>query len=53
MPPAIRRDPEILLLGSPVFRSTGVEVRTLFDYLVDRGRSGFAEFLADYPRCLP
>jgi uncharacterized protein (DUF433 family) len=47
-PPAITRDPEILL-GAPVFRGTRVELRTLFDYLVNHGRYGFAEFLADYP----
>jgi uncharacterized protein (DUF433 family) len=46
--PAITRDPEILL-GSPVFRGTRFELRTMFDYLVNRGRYGFAEFLADYP----
>jgi uncharacterized protein (DUF433 family) len=47
-PPAITQDPEVLL-GAPVFRGTRVELRTMFDYLVNRGRYGFAEFLADYP----
>jgi uncharacterized protein (DUF433 family) len=47
--PAITQDPDILL-GSPVFRGTRVELRTLFDYLVNHGRHGFAEFLADYPK---
>ena len=36
------------MVGSPVFRGRRVELRTLFDYLVDRGVHGFREFFADY-----
>jgi hypothetical protein len=39
------RDPARFL----VFYGTRVELRTLLDYLVDRGVHGFREFLADYP----
>ncbi len=46
MQASITRDPEVMH-GTPVFRGTGVPVKTLFDYL-ENGES-LDDFLEGYP----